>query len=209
VGRYTLSLLAEGDLDEIGAYTRREWGDAQCARYLDQLENACQLLADDFRRGRPCDDIRPGLFRRRIATLACANAALAAIGAIYVPVLLFTLGPILLGVAHVASDVRYLVLRRQLARWWQNAVWLGCLALIALRALEELGVLRQVERLELGVAVAFVAVALVAAIRERGSWLRAGLTGALLVVAAGLAWRHPSEARLVFLHLHNLGHAST
>jgi len=63
VGRYTLSLLAEGDLDDIGAYTRREWGDAQCARYLDQLENACQFLADDSRRGRPCDDIRPGLFR--------------------------------------------------------------------------------------------------------------------------------------------------
>jgi len=141
---------------------------------------------------------------RRIATLACANVALAAVGAIYFPVLLFTLGPILLGVAHVASDVRYLVLRRRLAHWWQNVVWLGCLALIALRALEELGVLRQVERLELGVAVAFVAAALVAALREHGSRLRAGLAGALLVVAAGLAWRHPSEARLVFLHLHNL-----
>jgi toxin ParE1/3/4 len=63
VGRYTLSLLTEGDLDDIGMYTRGEWGDAQCAPYLDRLETARELLADDPRRGRPCGDIRPDLHR--------------------------------------------------------------------------------------------------------------------------------------------------
>ena len=50
-------------MDDIAAYTLRRWGDAQCARYLDQLESACQLLADIPHRGRPCEGIGPGLFR--------------------------------------------------------------------------------------------------------------------------------------------------
>lgn len=49
------------------AFTRTaNGGDAQCARYLDQLENACQLLAEEPWRGRPCGEIRPGLFRYEI-----------------------------------------------------------------------------------------------------------------------------------------------
>jgi toxin ParE1/3/4 len=50
-------------LDEIGAYTRREWGEPQCAHYLDLLENACMLLAYTPHLGRPCDNIRPGISR--------------------------------------------------------------------------------------------------------------------------------------------------
>src|SRR6185369_16272338 len=42
----------------------------------------------------------------------------------------------LFGVAHVASDVRYLVLRRALPRWWVTALVAGCLALFVLRGLE-------------------------------------------------------------------------
>ncbi|MFZ5891314.1 MAG: type II toxin-antitoxin system RelE/ParE family toxin [Myxococcota bacterium] len=63
MSKVVLSQLAEGDLLDIAVYTLREWGDAQCTRYLGQLENACHLLADDPQRGRPCDDVRPGLFR--------------------------------------------------------------------------------------------------------------------------------------------------
>lgn len=141
---------------------------------------------------------------RRISTLATINIGLAAFGAVYFPVLLFTLGPVLLGVAHVASDVRYLILRRSLARWWRNVIWLGCLALISVRVLEELQVIRGAERYELCIAVALVAVALAAALRENGSGWRASIALALLTCASGLAWQHPSGARLVFLHLHNL-----
>jgi hypothetical protein len=141
---------------------------------------------------------------RRIATLACASVLLAAFGAVYFPVLLFTFGPVLLGVAHVAADVRYLVLRRNLARWWQSTVWAGCLALIALRALEELRVVPRNARLEYAMAAAFIGVALVAALRERGSRARAAVACLALVTALAAAWQHPGSARYVFLHAHNL-----
>ena len=141
---------------------------------------------------------------RRIASVACLNVTVAALGAIYLPMLLFTLGPVLLGVAHLASDVRYLVLRRNLARWWQNVVWLGCLALLGLRVLEELRVLHDAARLELGLAATLVAVAIAAALRERGRTARAALGLTLLFAATVLSFRYPSASRLVFLHLHNV-----
>ncbi|HWZ91955.1 MAG TPA: hypothetical protein VNW92_23990 [Polyangiaceae bacterium] len=141
---------------------------------------------------------------RRIATLACISVALALLGAVYFPVLLFALGPVVFGVAHVAADVRYLVLRRGLARWWQNAVWVGCAWLIAIRAFEELEWLRHGERLEFASAATFVAVALFAGVRERGSKARALLALFVLLGVTAAALHRPGMARLVFLHLHNL-----
>jgi toxin ParE1/3/4 len=58
--------LAEADLLSIGLYTIRTWGRRHCSRYLRQLEQHCRRLADDPKRGRPCDDIRPGLWRSRV-----------------------------------------------------------------------------------------------------------------------------------------------
>jgi toxin ParE1/3/4 len=58
--------LAEADLLDIGLYTNRRWGRKQCNRYLRQLEERCRELADDPRRGRACDEIRPGLRRIRV-----------------------------------------------------------------------------------------------------------------------------------------------
>jgi len=141
---------------------------------------------------------------RRIATIACTSVVAAALGAVYFPVLLFTLGPVVLGVAHVAADVRYLVLRRSLARWWQSSVWLGCTALIALRVLEELGLLRNASRIEFAVAAAFTAAAVLAGLRERGTRKRALLACALLAAATSYALDQPKVARYVFLHAHNL-----
>jgi hypothetical protein len=141
---------------------------------------------------------------RRIATLASLNITLAAVGATYFPVLLFTLGPILLGVAHVAADVRYLVLRRKLARWWQNVALAGCVLLLSVRALEALGVIQRIQRLELGLAAGFVAAALFAGVAAAGSRARAAAGLALLAGVAGLAWQHPATAPLVFLHAHNV-----
>lgn len=141
---------------------------------------------------------------RRIALLAALSIGVAAVGAVYLPVLLFGLAPVLLGVAHVASDLRYLVLRRSLPTWWKNGVWLGCALLLGLRVLEEAGLLQSAERLELVVAATFVAVALLAALAERGSHRRASVAFVLLCAATGGAWLHPSGARLCLLHAHNL-----
>ena len=58
--------LAEADLLDIGLYTIRVWGRTQCNHYLRQLEQHCRRLAGDPKRGRPCDEIRPGLRRSRV-----------------------------------------------------------------------------------------------------------------------------------------------
>jgi toxin ParE1/3/4 len=47
----------------ISAYTLRTWGKEQAARYVGELEDFCQALADTPGLGRPCDAIRPGLRR--------------------------------------------------------------------------------------------------------------------------------------------------
>ena len=47
----------------IGIHTLRIWGEAQAARYLDQLEACCQMVAGNPALGRACNHIRPGLHR--------------------------------------------------------------------------------------------------------------------------------------------------
>jgi toxin ParE1/3/4 len=63
VARFRFSRRAEADLFNIGDYTIRIWGKAQADRYIDELEDCCQLIADNPAFGRPCDEIRPGLRR--------------------------------------------------------------------------------------------------------------------------------------------------
>ncbi len=65
---FRLSLLAEDDLLEIGLYTQRRWGAGQANRYLDGLENCCQMLAANPDLGRGCDDVRVGLRRMEHAS---------------------------------------------------------------------------------------------------------------------------------------------
>jgi hypothetical protein len=118
---------------------------------------------------------------------------------------LFVLGPVLLGVAHVAADVRYLVVRRQLPAWWKNAVWIGCAVLIGLRVAEELGFKGAAAmRLELFTALGWTVIALAAGSIARGRRARA-LSALPLVLGAAIAcalW--PYAVRIVFVHLHNL-----
>jgi toxin ParE1/3/4 len=60
---FHLSLLAESDLLEIASYTLRTWGGDQAARYINDLADCCQMLADHPEVGRACDEIRSGLRR--------------------------------------------------------------------------------------------------------------------------------------------------
>lgn len=64
MAQFRLTLRAEADLLEIADYTLCTWGEAQCERYLEQLEQCCQRLAEQQVLGRPCDVIQPGLRRR-------------------------------------------------------------------------------------------------------------------------------------------------
>jgi toxin ParE1/3/4 len=63
VARFRFSRRAEADLLSIGEYTLREWGKAQAARYIGDLEVCGQTLADNPALGRLCDEVRPGLRR--------------------------------------------------------------------------------------------------------------------------------------------------
>ena len=65
MARFRFSHRAEADLFNIALYTFRTWGQTQTDRYVRQLEDCCQLLADNPALGRPCDEIRPGLRRMK------------------------------------------------------------------------------------------------------------------------------------------------
>jgi toxin ParE1/3/4 len=53
------SCLAEADLLAIATYSLRIWGEAQAARYLDEMESCCHMLARNPAIGRICRDIDP------------------------------------------------------------------------------------------------------------------------------------------------------
>jgi toxin ParE1/3/4 len=63
VAKPRFSRRAERDLLGIGEYTLRTWGEQQAARYINELEKCCQILADNPALGRRCDEVRPGLRR--------------------------------------------------------------------------------------------------------------------------------------------------
>lgn len=58
---FKLTRHAEADLYRIGVYTQDRWGKEQTARYLAQMEAACQRLVDQPLLGRACNHIRPDL----------------------------------------------------------------------------------------------------------------------------------------------------
>lgn len=59
----SVSLEAEADIDAIAAYTTNKWGWRQTDRYLGQLEDCFQLLAERPSIGRSCDTVQAGLRR--------------------------------------------------------------------------------------------------------------------------------------------------
>ena len=63
---FRYSRRAEADLLGIAAYTLRTWGEDQAIRYVNDLEEFSQMLADIPSLGRKCDHIRAGLRRAEI-----------------------------------------------------------------------------------------------------------------------------------------------
>ncbi len=61
--RFTLTLDAEADLDEIAAYTLREWGRRQLESYMDDLQETFSQLAYDPTAGVDQSNIWPGARR--------------------------------------------------------------------------------------------------------------------------------------------------
>jgi hypothetical protein len=105
------------------------------------------------------------------------------------PTWMLALGPIVLGVPHIAADLRYLVARPGLhARGWSSVAVLGPLAAGALSGRLYYGLLAT------AVAVLVSRVAVVA--QAAGVALAGGL--------AALSWRYQGWSELVFAHAHNL-----
>src|SRR6478735_2828061 len=71
--------------------------------------------------------------RRRIPALLALHASIALVLSVLAPTLLLIAGPLLLGVPHLLSDVRYLVLRPALSRTVKRVLLGGCVALISVR----------------------------------------------------------------------------
>ena len=78
----------------------------------------------------------------RVPLLLSIHAGVAFTLAVLVPSLSLALVPLFLGVPHLVSDVRHLVLRRALPRWWLRTITVFAAVLIALRILEEARLLR-------------------------------------------------------------------
>jgi toxin ParE1/3/4 len=64
--RYILSPRAEVDLDEIWDFTVKMWGEKQAEDYIRLLVGAIETVAENPRRGRPCDEVRKG-YRQYLA----------------------------------------------------------------------------------------------------------------------------------------------
>ena len=60
MSRFVLSPRARADLDGIWSYTEQSWGIDQAERYLHQIADAVNLVAENPARGRYCDHIHQG-----------------------------------------------------------------------------------------------------------------------------------------------------
>ena len=125
----------------------------------------------------------------RVAVAGTTMVAFALLGAVVLPLWLLALGPIVWGVPHVLSDVRYLWVRPGHHRRW--SLWLfvaAPLAVLSVTAESAWG---------FGAALG----ALVAA---RGPWWKKALALPLVGGAIAFAILQPSLTAVVFAHAHNL-----
>jgi toxin ParE1/3/4 len=60
MSHFVLSARAWDDLDGIWTYTARRWGPDQAERYLRQIAEAVELIAETPGLGRNCDHVREG-----------------------------------------------------------------------------------------------------------------------------------------------------
>lgn len=126
----------------------------------------------------------------RIALIGVLAVVFALVGALLLPWWLLALGPVILGVPHIMSDVRYLVVRPGFHR--RAMFWLLVAAPILATCFGA------------GLRAGAFGVA-GAAIAARGAawWKRAAVVAGATAIGA-CAWAYPWWSDLSFAHLHNL-----
>jgi hypothetical protein len=140
----------------------------------------------------------------RIACLASLQIVVLFALALRAPVALFFLGPIVFGVAHLAADVRYLVLRRAPPRSLVVGSVLFALALTALQTGAQLHLvsIRRADPIAVALGVAWIGLALAVALRDK---LRTLAVSALLLLSiAGVLVTHAHLAVAALIHLHDV-----
>lgn len=125
----------------------------------------------------------------RVAVFGALGLALAFVLALTCPAWSVGVGTVVLGVPHVISDVRYMVVRRSLTRRWSLYVGVG-LAVAGTAA-------------GFGLRAALVGAAL-AVVFARATALRKGLVLAALFALFTVAWYGRAIADLVYAQGHNL-----
>lgn len=148
-----------------------------------------------------------GLIRKetRIGAQAVAGIGVAFLLTALAPLLLFAVAPVVLGVPHLAADLRYLVLQPRYRPLVRVLLVAGCVPFVLLRGLPCIGVpIARAAPMEMAFATLCLGAAAIA------SALGAGRARRLLfvlpaVLALGLvASRHADGARIVFAHAHNV-----
>lgn len=140
--------------------------------------------------------------RRRIPLLLGVHAVAALLLAVLAPTLLLMAGPLVLGVPHLVSDVRYLILRPASSVKLRALLLTGSALLLLLRVAQNLGLAR-VDTAELWTAASMILTASWLVASRRTLW-RFGLVLAALLLLGGAAWFWPRTSRVVLAHAHNL-----
>ena len=152
--------------------------------------------------------VRRSLVERasRVPALLTAHAAAAFAVALLAPSLSLVLAPLVLGVPHVAADVRHLVIRRRLPRAAVIALAVSAAALLSLRLLAETHAVSEAWAIRSEHALASVCVLAGAFVGARAGgwrWTAWGALAAALVVGV-LALAVPRELRIGLVQGHNL-----
>lgn len=151
--------------------------------------------------------LRAAVVRRetRVPLLVLSYASLALVVALLAPCWALVVSPLVLGVPHVAADVRYLVLRRRLPRVACVVVLGFAGAMLCLRALHESGALRaEPLRTEHAVGVCWLLLGAIAGIAPRPWTLRSAVVAAGALGVAFPALAFPETFRYALMHGHNL-----
>ena len=154
-----------------------------------------------------------GVVRRRSqrATLRAAVAiGVAFLFAWSAPAAALAVSPLLLGVPHIASSVRYLVLRQGFSMRAKGLIVGGAVVLLAARVFEQYGsavggTVGVAARIEVGAGVVWALAAAAAGARASRSPARLLLVVPVLAIVGIAGLHHPVWMRLAFVHVHNLG----
>jgi hypothetical protein len=136
---------------------------------------------------------------------SCVGASFALLLTMTVPGIPYVLGPALLGVPHVAAELRLLVLRRDLPRALLATMAVGASLLFVLRFAEiAWPAIAMGGRVEVGLGWSLGLAGAVFGVVASRRWTRGALVIAPVAAALALALAQPSLARLVFAHAHNV-----